>query len=578
MDFVLALHTHLPYVLNHGRWPHGSDWLSEAVLDTYLPLLEVLTGLEHEQTATPVTIGITPVLANQLASPDLRTELAAFFEQRLAAARDVPAELLGTPDEHLIPVAHFWHDRMTRLIRYYESIDGDLVGTFRGLMERGRLELISSAATHAFLPLLGTDESIRLQLDVGRNEFRRLFGTEPRGIWLPECAYRPRGAWRPFPDSPDGPYRAGIEEHVAGAGYEYFFVDAHMARAGAPLGLYGRRRELDWADDVAQAWTPGDARNTPYRAYRVSETGHGPSVAALVRDPRSSAQVWSRHGGYPGEQWYMEFHKTRWPGGLKFWRVSAPGSDLGDKLPYEPQRAFARAVAHGRDFTALLTEVAAREQACAGSPGVIVAPFDTELFGHWWFEGPEFLASMWRTLRQGSGVHAVTAGAHVRRSAPQPGLALAPGSWGKNGDWMMWNGPDVAWTWSDIWRLEEAFWDMAPAALKNESARPVLAQAARSLLLAQSSDWQFIISTGEADDYAIKRFKGHVSDTQGLLQGLRYGQETGDWDGVRRFAEQLLRRDNLFPDILESLERISQTAVKRSFDRITPDVAEKVRN
>src|SRR6185295_7166281 len=159
--------------------------------------------------------------------------------------------------------------------------------------------------------------------------------------------------------------------------------------------MYGAPGDHGWPEHVVNAWTPGNPENSPYRAYRVSRAGDGPPVSALVRDPRSSARVWSRHGGYPGEEWYMEFHKIRWPGGLKFWRVSAPGSDLGAKQPYEPQRALALAVEHGRDFARLLGELAAREEGNMRGEGVVVAPFDTELFGHWWFEGPEFLTSMW---------------------------------------------------------------------------------------------------------------------------------------------------------------------------------------
>lgn len=557
MDFVLALHTHLPYVLNHGRWPHGSDWLCEAVVDTYLPLLEALSALEREGTPTPVTLGITPVLANQLASPDLVHELSAFLTQRIEASREAARDLAGTHDNALVPIAHFWEDRLRRLAKHYDAIGGDIVGAFRGLAERGRLELISSAATHGFLPLLASDESIALQLDVGRREHRRLFGVEPAGLWLPECAYRPAGPWRPFAHDSAGEHRVGIETHVQRAGYRYFFTDAHMARAGAPLGVYGVPGEHGWPEHVVQQWTPGDARNSPYRGYRVShdEGGETP-VAALVRDPRSSAQVWSRHGGYPGEQWYLEFHKTRWPGGLKFWRVSAAGSDLGSKAVYAPGPAHSQAVLHGRHFAKLLHDVAARERARSPEHDVIVAPFDTELFGHWWFEGPEFLTSVWRTLAGDSAVRPVTASTHFERHPARTGLTLAAGSWGKNGDWSMWNGPAVAGTWPALWRMEREFWDLAPAAIRSEVARPVLAQAARSMLLAQASDWQFIISTGEADDYAVKRFREHCADFAGLSSGLRSGLSGGDWSGVRGFAEALAARDRLFPAVLDSVQAV----------------------
>jgi len=188
MEFVLALHSHLPYVLNHGRWPHGSDWLCEAALDTYLPLLERLEELAGEGTAAPLTIGFTPVLANQLVSPTFAREMDAFFAQRLAACDEAPASLATTGDQALLPLVDFWRSRLTRLQTLFRKIDQDLVSAFRRLQERGRLEIMGSAATHGYLPLLARDESIRLQLAVGQHEHRRLFGVAPKGGWLPECA------------------------------------------------------------------------------------------------------------------------------------------------------------------------------------------------------------------------------------------------------------------------------------------------------------------------------------------------------------------------------------------------------
>ncbi|HEX5632982.1 MAG TPA: hypothetical protein VFX50_07125, partial [Gemmatimonadales bacterium] len=237
LDFVLALHSHLPWVLNHGRWPHGSDWLTEAAIDTYLPLLESLNALEEDGVAAPVTIGITPVLANQLAHPLFREELEAFFDQRLEACDEAPASLQSTGDAHLIPLVPFWRARLLRLRRLFHTLDGDLVAAFRGLERRGRLEIMSSAATHGFLPLLARDESIRLQLGLGVREHRRLFGRSPAGCWVPECAYRPRGPWAPWPTAPRADVRRGIDEHLVDAGYRYFFVDAHLVTGARPLGL-----------------------------------------------------------------------------------------------------------------------------------------------------------------------------------------------------------------------------------------------------------------------------------------------------------------------------------------------------
>ena len=368
MDFVLALHSHLPYVLNHGRWPHGSDWLCEAALDTYLPLLERLTELAAEGTAAPVTLGFTPVLANQLASPAFAREMDAFFAQRLTACDEAAASLASGGDAALLPLVEFWRARLNRLQALFRSIDRDLISAFRRLEEQGRLEIIGSAATHGYLPLLGRDESIRLQLAVGREEHRRLFGATPAGCWLPECAYRPRGRWAPLGGR--GRTRPGTEEHLADAGFRFFFTDAHLAHAGSPLGAYEdvplgvERFDAERHGTVSPPLhRAGKAARSPYRAYRVSGRSARGQVATLVRDPRSSTQIWSRHHGYPGDESYLEFHKIRWPGGLKLWRVSGGNVDLGAKRPYEPAAALERARGHASHFVQLLEGIAV-EQRC----------------------------------------------------------------------------------------------------------------------------------------------------------------------------------------------------------------------
>ena len=557
MDFVLALHSHLPYVLNHGRWPHGSDWLCEAALDTYLPLLETWRQLAHEGTAAPLTIGFTPVLANQLASPAFARELEAFFDQRLAACDAAPASLEATGDRALLPRVDFWKRHFERLRTLFRAIDRDIIGAFRGLRDHGALEIIGSAATHAYLPLLARDESIRLQLGVGGAEHRRLFGEAPAGCWLPECAYRPRGMWAPRAGeaAPHPTVRAGIEEHLADAGFRYFFTDAHMAQAGSALGAYGdvplgaERFDAERHDPESRAGA--SVLRTPYRGYRVASSG-GAAVAALVRDPRSSMQVWSRHHGYPGDEWYLEFHKIRWPGGLKFWRVSGPAVDLGAKRPYEPERALERAAAHAAHFAHLLASLSSEQRLAAADPGVIVAPFDTELFGHWWFEGIEFLGRLYRGLRDVPGVRPVTAARHLDDHAPGATLRLAAGSWGANGDDSMWLNDRTAWTWRRLWALEDAFWEAVPAALAVPAARPVLAQAARELLIAQASDWQFMISTGAVPDYAERRFTLHCDDLARLLAALG----SGAVEGAVRLAEELRRRDDVFPDVLDGVAAV----------------------
>ena len=557
VDFVLALHSHLPYVLNHGRWPHGSDWLCEAALDTYLPLLEQLQGLAAADVAAPVTIGFTPVLANQLTSPMFARELEAYFTQRLAACDEAPASLATTGDTALLPLVGFWRARLCRLQALFRAIDGDILGAFRALEQQGRLEIIGSAATHGYLPLLGRDESVRLQLAVGRAEHRRLLGRDPAGCWLPECAYRARGRWTARAGSER--VRPGIEEFLAGAGFRYFFTDAHMAHAGSALGDYGEiplgAERFDGERHAAAAGHSEHTGRSPYRAYRVARQARrgAATVAALVRDPRSSMQIWSRHHGYPGDASYLEFHKIRWPGGLRLWRVSAPDSDLGSKQAYEPAVAAARAQDHAAHFAHLLANVAGARPG-AGNGGLIAAPFDTELYGHWWFEGVDFLGATYRRLQHEPGVRPVTATRHLLDHPPRTGLQLAEGSWGANGDHSMWLNDRTAWTWQRLWPLEDAFWTVAPAALASPEARPVLAQAARELLLAQASDWQFIISTGVVADYGESRFKLHCQDAERLIAALAPGGAPDlPLAGAQRLAEELRQRDDVFPDVLASV-------------------------
>ena len=521
MDVVLVLHSHLPYVLHHGRWPHGSDWLSEATVDSYLPLLEMLHRLRDDDISTPLTVGVTPVLASQLTDPAFPSILAAWFDQRDQACAEAPRTLAETGDQHLIPLVAFWSRRLKRLRTLFDSINGDLVRAFARLEQAGRIELTSSAATHGFLPLLHRPESVSLQLSLGRSEHQRLFGTPPSGCWIPECGYTP-----------------GLESQVTRAGFKYFFADAHVARAGEQVDVY---RTADAAREVAAAADPPPREHSPYYPYRVG------SSTTLLRDPVTSRQVWSRYEGYPGDEHYLEFHKIRWPEGFRFWQVSVPGSDLGEKLPYRPESARTRAKHHARHFVSLLQDTA---RTTNDPTAAIVAPFDTELFGHWWFEGPEFLASVFEVMGRTRNVHLSTASAHLSKHPPAESIQLQQGSWGAGGDFRMWQNERTEWTWSRLAALEETFWRVARPGLADERLHFVLAQAARELLLAQSSDWQFIITTGAAADYAEKRFTEHCNQAEGLMIGLQASEFIGP---STHLAEQYGTRNRLFPDILPAI-------------------------
>lgn len=242
----------------------------------------------------------------------------------------------------------------------------------------------------------------------------------------------------------------------------------------------------------------------------------------------------------------------RWPGGLRLWRVSTKEKDLGDKEPYDPAVAESQSRAHAGHFAQLLGEVVRQQREHKGN--VIVAPFDTELFGHWWYEGPDFLRHLYAALPYQTGVHPVTAGQPFDAHEPKTTLRLARGSWGKDGDWSMWLGPLTAWTWPVIWGIEETFWDLAPRAMQRPELHPMLAQAAREMLLLQSSDWQFIITTGEVEDYAVRRFNGYAEDARRLLASLGSALDGEDPAEGNRLAGELQQRDDVFREILPSIE------------------------
>jgi 1,4-alpha-glucan branching enzyme len=543
LRFVLTLHSHLPWVLHHGRWPHGSDWICEAALDSYLPLIAILDDLEQEQVPPPITLGITPILAAQFAHPSFRDELDLYFAQRLKTIDEAPESLRQTGDAHLLPLVVFWKHHVEALQATWERIGKDLIAAFRRHALAGRIELIASAATHGFLPLLSRDESIRFQLLVGRAEHARHFGELPRGCWVPECAYRPAGPWQPLPSVRRQPIRSGIEDHLRYAGFQWFFVDAHIVEAGQTYDLYtGRTRRRP----------EKDAKRSPHRAYRVGNVTRGRPVYVLVRDPTTTTQVWSRHGGYPGDGSYLEFHKIRYPGGLKLWRVTDSGADLGAKEPYDPRLARDMASRHAAHFQELLDTLAVDAK-----PGdnTIIAPFDTELFGHWWFEGMDFLKFLYEDMSADAAARPVSAGDALRDAPPEVSLRMSAGSWGKDGDFSMWLNPETEWTWHRLWTLEARFWNAVPGAIQRWDARHVLEQAGRELLLAQSSDWQFIISTGAAGDYATQRFTEHCEALEALLPFLESPSSDLAAGAARAAAFQEV--DGPFPDLIGAIAAAS---------------------
>ena len=535
--FSLVLHTHLPMVVNHGRWPHGSDWLNEATFECYLPLLETAHRLVADGLSPKWTINLSPVLTEQLASPEFQKELSFYYENVRRACVESREFFAGLDEQQIVALTYFWEEFYERMWELHRRIGGDIPGTFADLQRAGHVEIITCAATHGYLPLLGRDESIHLQLRTAVETHQRHFGRTPRGIWLPECAYRPRYEWTP-PTGPDRGrdrrMRPGIEELLAAHGLEFFVADSHLVAAGQPVFLY--RDYLPMRTEVGHEPTPMPVASprSPYHPYRVASRGGTGTAIAFIRDPRSTLQVWSRDHGYPGEFHYLEFHKKHFPGGLRFWRITDSSGDLGRKQVYDPKIAAEKVGLQATHFVGVVRETIDQNRDSIGA--LVCSPYDSELFGHWWFEGPLWLEHVAREMYR-AGVQPMTLGEARQTVKPQGPLALPEGSWGEGGDHRVWLNRDTEWTWDRVYSAEKEWVEHLRAGDGGSpELRRLLNQASRELLLLQSSDWQFLITTGAARDYAERRVAEHYAEFKRLSE-------------MANTLRRLEREDFVFPDL-----------------------------
>src|SRR5262245_4204111 len=546
--FSLVLHTHLPMVVNHGRWPHGSDWLNEAVFECYLPLLETAQRLVGDGISPKWTINISPILCEQLAAPECQKELAFYYENARRSIAESREHFAARGEKDIVAITGFWEDFYERMWELHRRIGGDIPGAFAELARHGHLEIITCAATHGYLPLLSRDESIHLQLRTAVETHRRHFGQAPRGIWLPECAYRPRYEWTPPTGHDRGKVRRvrpGVEEMLARHGLEYFVADSHLIASSEPIFLY--RDYVPMRGEIAAdaPEVPRSRPRSPYVPYRVASRGGTGSAVAFFRDPKTTVQVWSREQGYPGEYAYLEFHKKHHPGGLRLWRITDASGDLGTKIPYDPVLAAEKARGHALHFTELvkdtLSEVGTRG-------GVVCSPYDAELFGHWWFEGPLWLDHVARNFHA-ARITPMTLGEALEAVPPRATITLPEGSWGEGGDHRVWLNPTTEWTWDRLYSAE-AEWVGLLARPGSAERRRVLAQATRELLLLQASDWQFLITTWSARDYAERRVAEHYAEFKRLGEMARQ-LENGEpltIEGVNTLR-RLEREDFCFPNL-----------------------------
>ncbi len=525
--YALVLHSHLPYVRGAGRWPHGEEWVHEAILGTYVPLLVLLHDLRAEGVRYRLTIGLTPVLLEQLADADIKTRFVAYVDDQIRRAELDAWDFGVAGDTARQSLAEFYRGAYARSKHaFVHRFETDIIRAFADLARTGEVEILTSAATHGYLPLLD-GRSIEAQLSVGAASTARLTGIEPTGIWLPECAYRP-----------------GLERALERHGFTHFFTDAALVRDREvrPATARFRARPLDrWSGGGGP--TPLPARDDQvadpavdlFRPYLVADS----AVAAISRHPEVSGQVWSAAQGYPGDPFYREFHRKDDRSGLRYWRVSGATVDLGAKSDYVVAAAAERARVHAAHFAAAVRAELAAHRATARRDGLLVTTFDSELFGHWWFEGIEWLGLVLREL----GGISTTAAGWLTAEPPRERIALAEGSWGKNNDHSTWIAPSTEWMWDGIRGAVAQVRQLADDPPTDPLRRRAADHALRELLLLESSDWPFLVTTGQASDYAAERYRSHA---QRLHRSLELAAHGNDADLVE--LRSLERADDPFPD------------------------------
>jgi 1,4-alpha-glucan branching enzyme len=516
--FSLILHAHLPFV-RHPEYPEflEEDWLYEAITEVYLPLIFIFQNL-HESGAKPrLAMNVSPPLCEMLADKLLETRYTRHLENLLELAqKEVARTRKEAPEffdaaemylKNLSAALHLWNDKYNR----------NLINAFRELQNEGVLEIITCGATHGFLPLISTPEARRAQIEVAVRNYQKHFGRKPRGIWLPECAYE-----------------HSIENLLKEAGIEYFIGDSHAILYGEPRPRYG-------------VHAPVKCPN---------------GVAVFARDVETSQQVWSAEVGYPGNAVYREFYRdigwdlpleylkphlhkdaNRRNLGLKYYRITGKTEH---KAPYVPGLARLKAAEDAADFVGRRIEQAyLLRETFAAHPPLVVSPYDAELYGHWWSEGPQFLDFLFRELGYKKDiVRAVTPGDFLDAKIPIQIQQPSPSSWGANGYYKVWLNEENSWMYPYQHDAERRMTILANRFDKpTEIEYRTLNQIARELLLAQSSDWAFQISQGTTVEYSSRRFRSHIHRFSLLAEQIESGNI-----GEELLAE-IESRDNIFQEI-----------------------------
>jgi 1,4-alpha-glucan branching enzyme len=515
---TIVLHAHLPYV-HHPE--HDSffeeNWLFEAILDCYLPLIDMLDRLQQDRIRYRLTLSLSPTLITMLQDALLQQRFLRHLDRLLELSNKEIERTHEQPERQAL--AQGYQQRyLQALFTFKNHYQCDLLSAFEKHHQSGGLELITTAATHGFLPLLNINPvAVETQIRVGLETFRARFGFSPKGFWLPECGFYP-----------------GLESILKRAGIEYFFVDSHGLLDASEAPRHGVYAPLDCND----------------------------GLLAFGRDPACSHQVWSATEGYPGDADYREYYSDigfelpldyigpyildgtiRINTGIKYHRVTGGP----DKALYRPAQAAAKARSHAEHFIAQRRAQIEALSAAMDKPPIIVAPYDAELFGHWWYEGPQWLEWVLRlSAENDGGLSTLSAGDYHAMGFDLQRAVPAASTWGDRGYSEFWLNESNDWIYPLLHRagseMEKLVYDLKGLAV-SELQQRALNQALRSLLLAQASDWPFILKSGTTADYARKRLTDHLARFNYLHDAIRKNRIDD------RYLSALEIMDDIFPGI-----------------------------